>query len=463
MGYQFDFNNNQWLSCNSPVTSSPFTVCAWFRTSFTNERRIIVSIADSGSGDNLHAMRTDTDGSLQYRRQAGATQRIVDTTTAPIVPDTWFHGCFVYEASGNGYVYVNGGGRSAGATASPTSIDRLGIGANADSSPSDYFGGDIGPVSVWNVVLTDAEVAAHAQGVSSWKVRPQALVFDTRLLGPPRDLVGSIPFTNNGGAIAGGHPPITYFVRSLRILSLGPVENTPTPDQVTRSGNTGTLIDISGNWSGPITSFGALVNAPPNVSISSAGVISQTLDATDIGQWDNVTYTAEPDSVVSTPFSIRVGALSATARILAGFSSDQADVLTAANFTYTGVSDDGEQSADAFIPVENHPPLLAPIADQNVIRSQGATIPFSVTDADGDLCIFAIDVNNEAPPPEFTVDDNLDNTGEIVVAPGAALGGYTIRLYAYDQDPLNAMSHSITFELTVAAFASAYWYHNRRR
>ena len=69
--------------------------------------------------------------------------------------------------------------------------------------------GSIAEPAVWNVVLTDAEVAILGAGFSPLFVRPQNLVFYPDLIRGLNDKVGGLTLTANGTVVS-AHPPIIY-------------------------------------------------------------------------------------------------------------------------------------------------------------------------------------------------------------------------------------------------------------
>ena len=81
-----------------------------------------------------------------------------------------------------------------------------------------YTDSIIAEAAVWNVDLTDAEVAILAAGYSPLFVRPQFLVAYWSLFGdssPEPDIIGGYDMTLNNGPTQATHPIIHYPVRTL--------------------------------------------------------------------------------------------------------------------------------------------------------------------------------------------------------------------------------------------------------
>ena len=76
--------------------------------------------------------------------------------------------------------------------------------------------GDIAHVAVWDVVLTDDEVATLAEGISPLRVRRGSLIAYWPVGGQSteRDIVGGLNMTVNGTPTQSEEPPIPYSVVS---------------------------------------------------------------------------------------------------------------------------------------------------------------------------------------------------------------------------------------------------------
>jgi hypothetical protein len=68
--------------------------------------------------------------------------------------------------------------------------------------------GQIAEVGIWNVALTDAEIASLADGMTCDKVRPQSLVFYAPLVRDLQDVRGGLTITNNNTATVAVHPRV---------------------------------------------------------------------------------------------------------------------------------------------------------------------------------------------------------------------------------------------------------------
>jgi hypothetical protein len=80
---------------------------------------------------------------------------------------------------------------------------------NNSTSTVGYFDGLIAEVGIWGAVLTDAEVASLAKGVSPLMVRPQSLVAYYPLYGrgsTEPDYINGLGLTPTNSPVAAEHP-----------------------------------------------------------------------------------------------------------------------------------------------------------------------------------------------------------------------------------------------------------------
>lgn len=139
-----------------------------------------MSIGDVGAADDQYfsmQVHWDTLTDLRYQVQAGGTTAAFNATVT-ISPNTWHHGCAIFAATNDHRIFLDGANKNTSATTvSPSSFTKTLIGAEARSGAiSHYFDGSIAEAAVWNVALSDDEVASLAKGFSPTLVRPDALV-----------------------------------------------------------------------------------------------------------------------------------------------------------------------------------------------------------------------------------------------------------------------------------------------
>ena len=214
MARLFDNGSTQCLrNSSTPVTGVPLTLAAWFNTDDLGVNQCLLSVADSGSGNNYFTILIEglVDDYLDASQRSASTTGHCRTTAAPSA-DAWHHGCAVFAAIDDTRSYLDGGGKGTDNTSiTPTGLDRVGIGVHADSTPLGYMPGAIAEAAIWNAALTDDEVAILAKGYSPLLVRPQNLVAYWPLIrDTDDDIVGGYSMTPVNSPTVAAHPRVFY-------------------------------------------------------------------------------------------------------------------------------------------------------------------------------------------------------------------------------------------------------------
>lgn len=219
MARLFDDGSSEYLDINTPViTDVPMTISLWLRTNDVTINQYGVTLADKDVDDQrfgIGAGGNIANDPLFFFVRDGGNSTLISTTNFMSV-NTWHHGIITGVVSGSDADYKvildgdtgNAGDSGAGA-ARAVDLDRTSIGRMGDSTPSDYFSGDVAEVAVWNINLSFAEAAILAAGYSPLFVRPQNLVFYPNLIRGLNDKVGGLVLTASGTTVS-AHPPIIY-------------------------------------------------------------------------------------------------------------------------------------------------------------------------------------------------------------------------------------------------------------
>lgn len=134
-----------------------------------------------------------------------------DTTTGYTV-GVWHHACGVWASSTSRSVYIDGGSKGSNTDSillsgfSRTNISTRWV-SNARGA---FFDGCIAEPAIWDVALTDDEVASLARGFSPDQIRPQSLVSYWPIIGrhsPEIDVFGGFNLTVSGATQA-EHPRV---------------------------------------------------------------------------------------------------------------------------------------------------------------------------------------------------------------------------------------------------------------
>lgn len=158
------------------VTTTPFTMACWFRSEDAAASDTLMFLGD-GTTAQYHALQSA--GSIANDPVRVATQGAgftsADSSTGYTV-NTWHHACGIWRTSADRSAYIDGGSRGNGTgDQTPSSIARTSIGRNDHNAPFGHLPGRIAEAAVWDVGLTDREVAALGRGTCPLMVRPESL------------------------------------------------------------------------------------------------------------------------------------------------------------------------------------------------------------------------------------------------------------------------------------------------
>ena len=170
---------NQYLAVNAGViTDYPFTVACWAKTPQNTATDVIISIADIDNS-SYHALgfagAQGGDPVVAWTYDGSSKEAL---TSSGYSVDTWHHCAAVFTAADNRASFIDGGSKGTNAvSATPaTPYDNIRIGVSADVTPFGYFIGNIALVGIWNIALSDADIAELAGGALPTEVQAGNLV-----------------------------------------------------------------------------------------------------------------------------------------------------------------------------------------------------------------------------------------------------------------------------------------------
>lgn len=205
----YDFTGTQDISAAfAAVTGYPYTLHAIAVADSFSMFPSLVSLDFSGNSRTMHILFFNSNGVVRCGIEDNGSGTYVSATavnsTGSAVVATFTATSTTINA------YSNGGNKaSASHSRSFGSIDRVRIGATRYQGVlSNYMDGRISEVAVWNVALTDQEVAALGAGFTPDQVRPQSLQFYAPLVRDLSDVRGGRVITNTGTATVANHPRI---------------------------------------------------------------------------------------------------------------------------------------------------------------------------------------------------------------------------------------------------------------
>lgn len=181
MARLFDDVQDEYLQINpnaAVLNAWPATLAGWIYCDDDTNYQKVIALADaSADTDRFSIQLTGGGGSVSaYVRTAdvGATA----TSTAGFSENTWHHITGVFPDGAAHYMLLDGGnkGTAGAAKGFPNNVDATAIGRTPRSSGGLQMSGRIAWLAIWNVALTDAEVASLAAGVCPLLIRPESLV-----------------------------------------------------------------------------------------------------------------------------------------------------------------------------------------------------------------------------------------------------------------------------------------------
>lgn len=190
----------------------PFTLATWVNPS-TSITQMALGVFNSGSSNNYHNLQVRSGGAVRAETFGASTNGFADTSSN-ISFGVWSHICGVFTSATSRASYLNGGSKATDTTnETPTGLNRTAIGVRGSSSLGNPWSDKLAEVSIWNVALTDAEVASLAKGIHPFLVRPGALVGYWPLIGaysPEINLKSNASVMTMTGTLnqAASHPPI---------------------------------------------------------------------------------------------------------------------------------------------------------------------------------------------------------------------------------------------------------------
>ena len=200
-------------SSSAVATAAPFTVAGWFRSPGTGVTTTLWWMGNKSSNLETWLLYAHNSAAVRFRSVSTSTASIAIDTTNTYTANTWHHACAVEASATDHRVFLDGAGKATSSTSTvPAGVDRTTLGYADDSSPSTGYDGMLGHWTMWDVALTDDEVATLAAGVSPFTVRPGNIVayWPANGRSPEPDIVGAFDLTLGGSPSISDEPPIHH-------------------------------------------------------------------------------------------------------------------------------------------------------------------------------------------------------------------------------------------------------------
>ena len=216
MAYEFNGTNQRIIAAN-PISDVPFTLACWFNSQDAAANQCLLQVGNFATSDRctLFARGNTAGDPIRLQVQGSTTAATVFTSTG-WTANTWNHACGTGKITDSSpfqefAVYLNAGGKvttatNVGAPSSAWSLTSIGSErSNGIIHSGRHFDGLIAEAGIWNVALTDDEIASLAKGMTCNLVRPQSLVFYAPLIRDLQDVKGGLTLTNNNTATVADH------------------------------------------------------------------------------------------------------------------------------------------------------------------------------------------------------------------------------------------------------------------
>ena len=265
-------NDNRTGSSSLGVTADgPATLACWARRTTGTTDDFLLAVEDSVNSEWYSIGHEGTDDAQCVVRRGNH-----DFGSSGTVNNTgWNHYCGTFTAADDTSAFVNGGGKvTSSVTRTLTVPDSFRIGGRRNGTTSDLEG-DIAEAAIWDVILTDAEIASLGAGVSPMLIRPANLVYynplityvdtgtiDTNLFGVGTDAGNSGHAATTTEPL---HPPIFR----------------PTSPEVGQFQDVGSVINVS-NADYVIQTSQASITLPKTVSALNSDIAVDTPQASII-------------------------------------------------------------------------------------------------------------------------------------------------------------------------------------
>lgn len=207
------------------------TLACWARVADVTVAQALMCIGYT-INNNFFELQSANGGPLAYEDNAGVAVQ-AQATAAP-TNNTWFHAAATFTSTTSRAAFLNGTNKGTDATLLATpAVDTTTIGCEfATGTPQVFTNGDIAEAAVWNITLSDTNVAELARGMSPMLVRPDALVAYWPLWGTittePDRFVGAFHLTGfNTPTQATQHPPTMIYPSRPNIYRTSPAPPAP--------------------------------------------------------------------------------------------------------------------------------------------------------------------------------------------------------------------------------------------
>lgn len=218
--------SSQYLSVAQAVlTANPLTIAAWFKSTSQTAEQCIASVGVSGANTCLGRVKAHgaTTGDPVQAETRTATLGSVAATTTAYTANTWHHACGVFTSNTSRDAFIDGGSKGSSTVSRIGSADQFIVGAAGALGL--LFAGNIAHVAVWNIALSDGDVATLAAGADPQTIQAGNLVAYWTLSSDGSPTVGALTLVATGSPTfdAGDDPISAYIDAEATIVGTGAI------------------------------------------------------------------------------------------------------------------------------------------------------------------------------------------------------------------------------------------------
>jgi hypothetical protein len=213
MAREFTASNSEYLEVtSSPVSAWPITFGCWWKPANTTTQSEFFYIGDGSAEGEWIALGSRSDGAdfrARYRINEASFNQYV--WGGILSADTWYHIVGRITGDNDHDIFTDGSKVDGAFGETVPTLNAVAFGSLQDSSPSNYSDGQVAEAFIYDVALTDEEIAALAAGYSPLLVRPQSLqAYWPLIRDEDQDRVGGYDLTAFNTPTIAEHPPVIY-------------------------------------------------------------------------------------------------------------------------------------------------------------------------------------------------------------------------------------------------------------